>query len=241
MSALPTRRRFYKEAAAQAVEGGHAVTLDGKPMRTPAGLPLVVPTEALAQAIAAEWAAVPQDGEIDPRPMIMMRFVATGLDRVAAQRQAVIDEMVGYGGSDLLCYRALDPMELVSRQREGWQPWLDWAARTLDAPLVVAQGVMPVAQPETSLAELRRAVGAYDDLTLSGMHHLTAALGSLVLALAVTAGLLAAEKAAELADLDADFQARRWGEDEEATARRRRLRQDILAAAGYLRLLGAIH
>src|SRR6185312_12958871 len=126
-------KRFYKETAVDARDGGFRVLLDGKPMRTPAKAVLVVPTEALAQAIAAEWAGVPEKSEINAALLPLTRLAATGLDRVPGQRGRVADDTAKYAASDMLCYRATAPSSLVQQQIETWQPLLDWAAERYGA------------------------------------------------------------------------------------------------------------
>src|SRR5262245_58864535 len=129
--------RFYKDTAVDAGDGGWRVLLDGKPMRTPAKAVLVTPTRALADAIAQDWSAVPDKGEINVAHLPLTRLAATGIDRVASQRERVIDDAAKYAGTDLLCYRAYDPESLVRRQQALWQPLLDWAAERYGARLVV--------------------------------------------------------------------------------------------------------
>ena len=150
-------KRFYRETAVDAGDGGHRVMLDGKPMRTPAKAVLVLPTLALAEAIAAEWRAVPEKAEIDASFLPLTRLAATGLDRVTIQRERVIEDTAKYAGSDLLCYRATAPSSLVKRQNETWQPLLEWAAESYGARLVVVEGMTFVAQPTDAVARLRGA------------------------------------------------------------------------------------
>src|SRR6478735_12044001 len=130
-------KRFYKETAVDAGDGGYRVLLDGRPMRTPAKAVLVVPTDTLAGAIAREWHDVPEKADINVAHLPLTRLAATGLDRVTTQRQRVIDDTAKYAGSDMLCYRASQPETLVQRQQEIWQPLLDWAAERYGARLVV--------------------------------------------------------------------------------------------------------
>ena len=104
-------KRFYKETAVDAGDGGFRVLLDGRPMRTPAKAVLVVPTKALAEAIAEEWCAVPEKTEINAAHLPLTRLAATGIDRVTTQRARVIEDTAKYAASDLLCYRATDPVE----------------------------------------------------------------------------------------------------------------------------------
>jgi chaperone required for assembly of F1-ATPase len=230
-------KRFYKSVASVAVDGGFGVTLDDKPLKTPAKGPLVLPTEALAQAIAEEWDA--QVETIVPGQMRLMQLASTALDRVAHHRLAVVDEAANYAASDLLCYRAEAPESLIAREVQLWQPLLDWAMIRFDAPLTVTSGIVHVAQPPASLKALRAVLLDLDALTLTAVADLTAACGSLVVALAVWDGHLDGAGAAEATLIDETVQNERWGEDYEAKARRERLVADILAAARFLTLLKA--
>ena len=228
-------KRFYKEAAVAADDGGYGVALDGRPVRTPGGAPLTVPAKALAEAIAAEWRE--QGDEIRPLAMPLMRLAATAIDRIGREREAIAGQIAAYGGSDLLCYRAAEPAGLVARQTEHWQPLLDWAAEEYGARLAVANGVSPVAQDAAALAALARAVERHDDFHLAGLSQLTAACGSLVLALAVVARRIGADQAVAACQLDEDWQAKKWGRDDTAAERREALAREIMSVGRFLELL----
>ena len=229
-------KRFYKSVSVAEIEGGFGIKLDARDLRTPAKRALMLPTVKLAEALAEEWDA--QQDEILPDAMPMMKLVGTALDLVADRCQAVIDEAASYAGTDMLCYRADGPAKLVERQARLWQPHLDWAALRYDAPLRVTTGVVPIAQPESSLKALRAALAAYDPLPLTAVADLTSLCGSLVLALAIAEGRLDADAAFDAAMLDESFEIEQWGEDAEASRRRDRQRRDIAAAARLLTLLG---
>ena len=229
-------KRFYEKAATATTEDGFAITLDEQAVRTPGGVPLTVPTEALADAVAGEWAA--QEEKIDPHAMPLTRLACTAIDRVASHREAVIDHTAAYGATDLLCYRADQPQDLRARQDAAWQPLLDWAATTYGAPLRITGGIIPAEQPPSSLKALEEAVAAYGDLELTALSGATQACGSLIIALALTTGHLDAEGAFAISQLDERYQTETWGEDAEATARRTLLNADIKAAAQFLGLLG---
>ena len=232
-------KRFYKETSVDAGDGGHRILLDGKPMRTPAKAVLVVPTRALAEAIAVEWREVPDKADINVSHLPLTRLAATGLDRVTTQRGRVIDDTAKYAGSDMLCYRAGEPESLVKRQQEIWQPLLDWAAKRYGARLVVAEGLAFVSQPHDAVARLQAAVAAHSDFGLSALYNLTHISGSLVVALAVSEGHLAAPDAFAAAQLDELYQIERWGEDPISTKRHEGIRHDIAASARFLALLEA--
>lgn len=229
-------RRFYEQAAATHMDGGgHGVVLDGRPIRTPGGVPLTTPVAALAAAIAAEWMA--QEDEIRPLTMPMMRLAATAIDRIGKERAAIIDQIVAFGGSDLLCYRAETPPGLVERQSALWQPLLDWAAEALGARLQATRGIAHVTQDPAALDALRAAVGALDDSRLAAVSQLTASCGSVVIALAVSSGHLDATGAAAASLLDEDWQIEKWGADDEAVERRENVAREIAEAARFLDLL----
>ena len=230
-------KSFYKETAVDLGDGGHRILLDGKPMRTPAKAVLVVPTRALAEAIAAEWDKVPDKADINASHLPLTRLAATGLDRVTTQRARVIEDTAKFGGSDMLCYRASQPDTLVKRQQETWQPLLDWAAARYDARLIVVEGLAFVEQPADAVARLHDAVATHSDLGLSALFNLTHISGSLVVALAVAEGHLSAADAFAAAQLDELYQIERWGEDPIATKRHEGIRHDIEAGARFLALL----
>lgn len=226
-------KRFFTTATAGETTGGYTVLLDGKPMHTPAKAPLVVRSKQLAEAIAAEWQV--QGETIMPSALPLTRLAGTAIDLVAQRREPVVAEIAEYAATDLVCYRADQPSELATRQRHAWQPHLDWAG-TRYAPLTVTAGIAPVTQAPEALAVYRRAVAAYDDMTLAALHLATTTLGSLVLALALIEGRIAADEAFAAAELDQSFQIERWGEDAEAMARRGAVRDDVGIAARFAAL-----
>ena len=207
-------KRFWTSAQAEACEGGFTVRLDGRAVKTPAKAALVVPTMAMAEAIAAEWDA--QTGEVKPATMPVTRAANSAIDKITAQRDEVVEIIAAYGATDLLCYRALAPVALIARQAAGWDPVLDWAAGALGARLVVTAGVVHVEQPPEALARLTARVAGMTEFQLAGLHDLVAISGSLVLALAVTEGRLGVDAAWVLSRIDETWQIEQWGADEEA-------------------------
>jgi chaperone required for assembly of F1-ATPase len=230
-------KRFYEQTGVEPADGGWRILLDGRPMRTPAKSILLVPTRALAEAIAAEWHEVPDKAEINVAHLPLTRFAATGLDRVTPQRARVVDDTAKYAASDLLCYRATDPASLVKRQHDTWQGLLDWAAERYGARLTVVSGTTFVDQPADAVAALKTAVAAHSDMALSALYNLTHIAGSIVIALAMAEGRLTAEQAFDAAQLDELYQIERWGEDPIATERHQGIRKDIDAAARFLVVL----
>lgn len=208
------KKRFWKETTVAAVEGGFGVFLDGRPVKTPAKAALVVPTEVMAQAMAAEWDA--QDGEIDPNTMPVTRSANAAIDKVAIQHAEVADMLAEYGGSDLLCYRATSPEELIARQAKAWDPLLDWAAEIFGARLKPVAGVMFEAQDPAALAALSQEVHRFDNFELAAFHDLVGISGSLIIGFAATRDLQEIEALWKLSRIDEIWQEEQWGRDEDA-------------------------
>jgi chaperone required for assembly of F1-ATPase len=218
--------------------GEHRILLDGKPINLPNGGALRVGPVALAAAIAEEWclAGGTKGGEMSFADTPLTRIAATARERIAPDPTTTADAISRYGETDLLCYRAETPRALADRQAQSWQPWLDWAALTFDAPLRITNGVVPVKQHRDSLNALRRAVGTYDPYMLAGLGIAVPVLGSLVLGLALAEAQLDATEAYALSALDELFQAEQWGEDDEAAKRREMVAADVAVAERFMRL-----
>jgi chaperone required for assembly of F1-ATPase len=230
-------KRVYTRVEICRVAGSWGVTLDGRALRTPGKSALILPTEPLAAAIAAEWEA--QRDDIRAATMPLFRLAATAIDRTAPRRDLVVDEVANYAGTDLVCYRADHPPALAARQQAVWQPLVDWATTRYDAALAVTCGIVPTRQSAAALRAFAAAVAALDDFRLTALHALTGACGSLVIALALLEGRLDAEAAFAASQLDESFQIEAWGEDAEAAQRRQALAADIAAAARFIALLRA--
>ena len=230
---VPRRKRFYTSAGIAETEGGFAVTLDGKPIRTPSGRRVVAPTSEIADAIAAEWNA--QGETIDPLTMPLTRFansVAEVNDRVGA----VADDIAKYLSSDLLFYRAGHPEALVAKEAAHWDPILFWAANELGAHFMLAEGIVHVAQPESAIKAAR---GAFpeDSWSIAALHVVTTLTGSALLALALALGVRDADQVWAAAHVDEDWNIEKWGLDEEVAARRAARLVDFKAAASILKAL----
>lgn len=228
-------KRFYKKVSLAGEGDAFVVTLDGKPIRTRAKAPFLLPNKALARAIAGEWEN--QGSTIDPHSMPMTRLAGTAIDRVAPARPRVIDELAAFAETDLLCHRADRPAELVARQDAAWRPLLDWAAQRYSAGLKVTVGILPQPQPKEALTALRCSVAAYDDMLLAGLHSATTASGSLIIALALAEGRIDAGDAFEASQVDETYQIERWGEDAELEARRAAIRADLNSTENFMQLL----
>jgi chaperone required for assembly of F1-ATPase len=218
-------KRFYKTVDVRAVTGGFAVLLDGRGVQTPARNALVLPTEELARTIAAEWRG--QGDAVDATSMPLLRLSNTIIDGVAANREAVIAAILRFGENDLICYRAHQPPELAQRQRDAWDPMLDWARQRFGAHLVAADGLTHVDQTLDAIAALREALAAYDAFTLGALHVVASITGSVVLALAVAEGRLTGAAAFEYSRIDEAYQAEKWGEDSEAIKRTTNLAHEL--------------
>ena len=228
-------KRFWKQAEVVDADAGFGIALDGRRLKTPGRIDLVVPTRALAQAIAAEWQ---ECGEtIDPCKMPLTGLANAAIERVAADPVAFAAGLARYAESDLTCYRAEGPATLVARQSESWDVLLAWARRRYDVDFTTCSGVMHIAQPDETVRKLGHAVSSLDNFQLAGMSPLVTIGGSLVAALAVLEEMMPAEAIWEAVSLDDRWQLEQWGDDPEARAALDAGRRDFMAAARFLELL----
>lgn len=228
-------KRFWSEVSVRREDGGFAILLDGRPVRTPGRQPLEVRSEALAQAIAGEWRAV--QGEVDPRLMPLTGLANAAIDRIAPDKDAFAAGLARYAESDLTCYRAASPKELHDVQSTAWDALLGWARRRYDVDFVTTQGVLHVDQPAATVERLAHAVAALDPFQLAGLSPLVTIGGSLVAALAVLDGAITADHAWDSVSIDERWQIEQWGADEEALATLHDRKRDFLVAARFLDLL----
>jgi chaperone required for assembly of F1-ATPase len=223
-------KRFYETADfAPAEEGGFVIRLDGRAVRTPGKARLVVPDEAIAAAISAEWAA--QGEFIKPSTMPLTRLANSAVDGVANTTDETRAEVLRYAGSDLLCYRADTPEQLAALQEEKWGPLLDWMQQRFHARFILAGGIVHVDQFPETISAVDQAIGELDVFRIAALNTVTTLTGSAVLAIALLHGRLSAEEAWALAHVDEDYQISLWGEDEEASARRAARWREMQAAA----------
>ena len=226
-------KRFWTDVSVVGSTGGFVVHLDGRVVKTPAKYDLNVPTRAAAELIAAEWDAV--NGEVDPTQMPATLWGNVAIDRVGEKHTDVVANLAAYGGTDLLCYRATHPESLIERQAAVWDAPLAWAAAAFDAPLNVTQGIIPVDQPNQSLANLKAPVAQMEPFSLSAFHDLVHISGSLVLSLAVHHDEMSAESAWDTSQVDEIWQNELWGKDEDAAEATAKKRSSFVFAAKLLK------
>lgn len=228
-------KRFWQDVSVEREGDGWGVKLDSRPVRTPARAPLVVPTEALADAIADEWRGV--EAEIDPRAMPLTGLANAAIDRVAPQREAFAAGLARYAEADLACYRAEGPRGLVERQEESWDALLAWARRRYDVDFATTSGIVHVEQPGATVERLAHAVAALDAFRLAALSPLVTVGGSLVAALAVLEKAITPDTAWDAVSIDDRWQLEQWGADAEAESALDNRRRDFLAGARFLDLL----
>lgn len=223
-------KRFYKEVSITDTDAGHAVSLDGRLIKTPGRAELLLPTSEAAQLVATEWSAV--EDEINPMKMPVTRIANTAVDGVANEIQAVLEDIVRYSSSDLLCYRADAPEGLVNAQRENWDPILDWFEEEVGARFELAEGIMHISQPKEAIAAFGNRLRIHEDaFKLACIHSFTSLSGSALIALSLAENKLDVETAWKAAHVDEDWNISQWGEDYEAEERRKQRWKDFDAAA----------
>ena len=230
-------KRFYERVTTASLDDGYAIFLDDRPIKTPKRETLVVPTEALALALAEEWDS--QGKTVSIESMRLNKLANTAIDHIGRVRDEVIDDIAKYGETDLLCYRSDYPQELQDIQTSKWQPVLDWVEEATGARLKSTVGVIHLPQEETALSRIRSAVSGHDDFRLTALHMVTTLTGSVCLALALSNGFLSVDEIWDIATVDDQFQEKRWGTDPEAQESLHRRHRDLMVASRQLDLLKA--
>lgn len=230
-------KRFWTEVAVEEEDRGFAIRLDDRPVRTPARAPLAVPTRRMAEAIAEEWRSI--DREVDPRAMPLTGLANAAIDRVAPDRLAFARGLARYAESDLTCYRATGPRQLVAVQETAWDALLGWARRRYDVDFATTDRVTHVAQPLATVEQLSHAVESLDDFHLAALSPLVTIGGSLLAALALTERAITPDQAWDAVSIDERWQIEQWGSDAEAEQVIENRRRDFMAAAQFLELLDA--
>jgi len=212
---MTARKRFYKDVT---VTDDLGIALDGRPVKTPLKAPLVLPTRALADAVAAEWAE--QGEEIKPATMYLTKLANTAIDRVSAYREAIESEVLDYANSDLVCYRTDRPPDLVARQLQLWDPVVDWARTALDAPFEVTDGIIHRPQLEAALKAFGLALKGLSNFELAAFYTIMTLTGSALIAMMLARQAITPDAAWAAAHVDEDYQIEHWGQDDEARDRR---------------------
>jgi chaperone required for assembly of F1-ATPase len=228
-------KRFYQEVSVVAADDGFEVLLDGKPLRSPEQNALDLPSALLSEAVAEEWRA--QANTIVPDTMPFTRFAFTAADRVAPNREAVIEQISAFANSDVVCYRASAPSDLVERQMKSWDPLLEWAETELGAAMRTGEGIGYVAQDYEALCALTEAFCEESNLYLAALYTMVSNAGSLIIGLAVAEQMLDVEEAFRSANCDELYQAEKWGTDEDAVAQIEARKAEFKSAAQFLDLL----
>ena len=228
-------KRFWKEVATEREDGGWTIKLDGRPVKTPARAALIVPTEALAGAIAEEWRSV--GDTIDPRAMPLTGLANAAIDRVAPDRQAFAGGLARYAEADLACYRSDWPPELVSRQAKSWDELLAWGRRRYDVDFSTTSGLIHVPQPQATVERLSHAVAELDAFHLAGLSPLVTTGGSLIAGVAVLEQAISPDAAWQAVSIDDRWQLEQWGADKEAAEALDNRRRDFMAAVRFVEQL----
>lgn len=230
-------KRFYKAVTAEAAVGGFGVRLDGRAIKTVGGRPQVVPTQALADAMAAEWDA--QHEEIDPALFLFRDMADYAIDVVAGSPASVIGEILPYAETDTLCYRAEPDEAFAARQRLMWEPLLADTEARLGVRFVRVSGIIHKPQPVETLAALRDELEGLDTFQLAALRNTTSLAASLVIGLAALRADADLDALWDAANLEEDWQAELWGKDAEAMERREMRSAAFAAAARFAGLARA--
>jgi len=233
-----SKQRFYKSATLVSVDDtfeSWGIELDGRPVRTPSGNALNAPVKRLAEAMVTEWNN--QGKQVIPASMPLCGLANAAVDRIGPQRTTFIEKIKGHANSDLVCYWAEFPPDLVKSQHDTWQPLIDWANKSFGTAFQTTVGIKHIDQPEESISIMGQEAGKFDDFALAAFTDLETTLGSVIIAMSLYHQKINLDQAFDAAFLDELFQIDRWGEDQEAAERRKGVREELAATHNFINLL----
>lgn len=226
--------RFWTEVSVEQADGGWQVALDGRPLKTQGKRDQIVPTRALADVLAQEWAD--QGEKLDPTTLPQRDMADFAIDRIATGAEDVVSKLVAFAETDTLCYRADPGDALFRRQEELWEPLVADAEQREGIRLERISGIIHRQQPSETIAALRRRLSGEDAFTLAPLLTLTSLSASLCIGLAALEAGADAEPLWNAANLEEDWQAQLWGADAEASAVRARRFSEFSRALQFLQL-----
>jgi len=230
----PYPKRFYETVSVKTEDAGFGVLLDKAPVRTPLKRVLVLPNTDFAEMIAGEWDA--HEEYINPYTMPLTRLANSAIDQIADDTEQVVDEITGFVGSDMLCYRADEPELLVDRQKAHWDPVLREIEQMLDVTFVLINGIKHQRQADETIRVFKSALALATPFQLAAMQLITSLTGSGLLAYGLYAGALGQAAAWDAAHVDEDWQISQWGADADARDRRAARLLEFNAACNVLRV-----
>ena len=227
------KKRFWETVSTVCVDGAslYKVYLDKRLLNTPNKKPLILPTKEMADHVVFEWES--QGDKVDPLTMPYTRSANSSIDKVAPQTDEIRKLVTDYGDSDLICYRADKPKELVRRQEKIWSNLVLWSASDLNAPLNIFEGVVYAPQPSQSILEFEKQVSNLNTFQLCALYDLVTISGSLVLSLAVIKNFLNLDNAWSACQVDEDWQQENWGIDEVESVRTLNRKTAFFHAASF--------
>lgn len=227
-------KRFYKDVSVSEKNKMFMVLLDGKTIKTPQKSLCLMPTKAMALAVAKEWDDQKED--IAPFSMPITKLMNTTIDRIAARRSEIIDELVGFAGSDQVCYRAEDPQDLVALQCKVWDPLLDRIKTLHEIELTQTSGIIFQEQDPEQILKIRALIENIEDFPLMAFYGMTTVCGSITIGINLFEGHISMKDAWDAGHLDENYQVSKWGSDYEAEDRRDNLKTELENSVRFLSL-----
>lgn len=227
-------KRFYKETSVAGQGTAWQALLDGRAVKTPGKAALGLPTKALAEAIAAEWAA--QGEEVLPDTMPLTQFSCSAIDRVAPAMGLIAAQVSAFAETDLIAYPTDKPKDLRAKQNALWDPALERLA-ALDWNIARTEGLLPIDQDPDLKARAHAWLESKEPFALTAIASLIEASGSFFLTYLHAEGHMDADTLVAACTIEDRFNLEKWGAEEEAEELLARREVDLRAAAQMLDLL----
>ena len=215
-------KKFWKKVSIKKISSNSfQIMLDERILQTPLKRELVLPNLNLTQEIVKEWDQVSKN--INTESMIFYGLISTSLDKIIDNKNLYIDDILDYIDTDLICYRAENPKELVELQKNKWDPIILLIEKYIGTKVHVFEGVLHKKQHYTVHDRLNNLINQFDIFEISALHRITNITGSIFLSLCVLKKDISKNEIFELSFLDELWQEKNWGFDEENSQKRKEI------------------
>ena len=229
-------KKFWEKVSIKKISSdSFCVMLDKRILKTPLKRDLILPNLNLAEEIVKEW---DQDSKkINTESMIFYGLISTSLDKIIDNKNLYINDILDYVDTDLICYRAESPKELVELQKNKWDPIILFIEKYIGIKVQVFQGIFPKKQHTTVHTKLTNLINQFSIFEISVLHRITNITGSIFLSLCVLKKDISKKEVFELSVLDELWQSENWGFDEEISQKRKEISIELNRSIFFLECL----
>ena len=229
-------KKFWKIVQVKKkLKNSFEILLDKRILKTPMQKDLIFSNYKIAKETALEWDI--DEKEINTENMVFYGLISTAIDKISNDKVSYIDNVLGFINTDLICYRADKPNELIDLQNSSWNPIISFIKKYIDVELKFFIGVMPSKQSLEIFNRLKTLINSFSDIEISALHRMTNLTGSIFISICILKGDVLKNEAFELSFLDELYQAKNWGVEQESLDKRDKIAKELNRIISFVELI----